>query len=91
MAFVNLQIHMVDLPIADELVMEPMAASYVQEVRVQQNDHLATTVDCFFCALCFGTDYFPASDTCRHIVTGSHYFPACDQEIPGQRCRNARV
>ena len=36
MAFVNLQIHMVDLPIADELVMEPMAASYVREVRVQQ-------------------------------------------------------
>ena len=36
MAFVNLQIHMVDLPIADELVMEPMAASYVREVKTQQ-------------------------------------------------------
>ena len=36
MAFVNLQIHMDDLPVADELLMEPMAASYVREVRVQQ-------------------------------------------------------
>lgn len=36
MAFVNLQIRMTDLPIAEELVMEPMAVSYEREVKVQQ-------------------------------------------------------
>jgi len=36
MAFVNQQISMTDLPIADELVMEPMAVAYVREVKVQQ-------------------------------------------------------
>jgi membrane protein YdbS with pleckstrin-like domain len=36
MAFVNLQIRMTDLPIAEELVMEPMAVSYQREVKVQQ-------------------------------------------------------
>ena len=36
MAFVNLQIRITDLPNADELVMEPMAAAYEREVKVQQ-------------------------------------------------------
>jgi len=36
MSFVNLQVSMTDLPDADELVMEPMAASYEREVRLQQ-------------------------------------------------------
>lgn len=36
MAFVNLQISTTDLPIADELVMEPMAAAYEREVKIQQ-------------------------------------------------------
>jgi membrane protein YdbS with pleckstrin-like domain len=36
MAFVNLQVSMTDLPNADELVMEPMAAAYEQEVKIQQ-------------------------------------------------------
>lgn len=36
MAFVNLQVRIVDLPNADELVMEPMAAAYEREVKVQQ-------------------------------------------------------
>jgi len=36
MAFVNLQVSMTDLPTADELVMEPMAAAYEREVKVQQ-------------------------------------------------------
>lgn len=36
MAFVNLQIRIRDLPNADELVMEPMAAAYEREVKVQQ-------------------------------------------------------
>ena len=35
MAFVNLQINLAELPIADELVMEPMAESYVREVKTQ--------------------------------------------------------
>lgn len=35
MAFVNLQINLSELPIADELVMEPMAESYVREVKAQ--------------------------------------------------------
>ena len=35
MAFVNLQINLSELPIADELVMEPMAESYVREVKTQ--------------------------------------------------------
>ena len=36
MAFVNLQVGIKDLPNADELVMEPMAAAYEREVKVQQ-------------------------------------------------------
>ena len=36
MAFVNIQVDMADLPEADELVMEPMAPSYKQEVKTQQ-------------------------------------------------------
>ncbi len=36
MAFTNLQVSMTDLPISDELVMEPMAAAYEREVKVQQ-------------------------------------------------------
>jgi membrane protein YdbS with pleckstrin-like domain len=36
MAFVNLQVGLTDLPNADELVMEPMAASYEREVKLQQ-------------------------------------------------------
>jgi membrane protein YdbS with pleckstrin-like domain len=36
MAFVNLQIDMTALPVADELVMEPMAPAYEREVKVQQ-------------------------------------------------------
>jgi hypothetical protein len=36
MAFINLQISMTDLPIANELVMEPMAAAYEREVKTQQ-------------------------------------------------------
>jgi len=36
MAFVNLQVDMTDLPVADELVMEPMAPAYEREVKVQQ-------------------------------------------------------
>jgi len=36
MAFVNLQISLNDLPIAAELKMEPMAAAYKREVKVQQ-------------------------------------------------------
>ena len=36
MAFVNLQVSMTDLPNADELVMERMAAAYEQEVKIQQ-------------------------------------------------------
>ncbi len=36
MAFTNLQVSTADLPIADELVMEPMAAAYEREVKVQQ-------------------------------------------------------
>lgn len=36
MAFVNLQVGITDLPVADELVMEPMAAAYEREVKVQQ-------------------------------------------------------
>ena len=36
MAFINLQVSMTDLPIADELVMEPMAAAYEREVKIQQ-------------------------------------------------------
>ena len=35
MAFVNLQVNLSELPIADELVMEPMAESYVREVKTQ--------------------------------------------------------
>ena len=35
MAFVNLQINLSELPVADELVMEPMAESYVREVKTQ--------------------------------------------------------
>jgi len=35
MAFVNLQINLSELPIADELVMEPMAESYERELRTQ--------------------------------------------------------
>jgi len=35
MAFVNLQINLSELPVADELVMEPMAASYEREVKTQ--------------------------------------------------------
>ena len=35
MAFVNLQINLSELPIADELVMEPMAESYQREVKTQ--------------------------------------------------------
>ena len=35
MAFVNLQVNLSELPIADELVMEPMAESYVREVKAQ--------------------------------------------------------
>ena len=35
MAFVNLQIDLSELPIADELVMEPMAESYEREVKTQ--------------------------------------------------------
>ena len=36
MAFVNLQIDMTELPDADDLVMEPMATAYEQEVKTQQ-------------------------------------------------------
>lgn len=36
MTFINLQISMQDLPIAAELEMEPMAAAYEREVKVQQ-------------------------------------------------------
>lgn len=36
MAFINLQISMTDLPIANELVMEPMATAYEREVKTQQ-------------------------------------------------------
>jgi len=36
MSFVNLQVSLRELPIADELVMEPMAAAYEKEVKVQQ-------------------------------------------------------
>lgn len=36
MAFVNLQVDMTDLPVADELVMEPMAPAYEREVKAQQ-------------------------------------------------------
>jgi membrane protein YdbS with pleckstrin-like domain len=36
MAFINLQVSMTDLPIADELVMEPMAPAYEREVKTQQ-------------------------------------------------------
>jgi membrane protein YdbS with pleckstrin-like domain len=36
MSFVNLQVSLTELPIADELVMEPMAAAYEKEVKVQQ-------------------------------------------------------
>jgi membrane protein YdbS with pleckstrin-like domain len=36
MTFVNLQISTADLPMADELVMEPMAVAYEREVKVQQ-------------------------------------------------------
>ena len=36
MTFVNLQVNTADLPIADELVMEPMAAAYEREVKTQQ-------------------------------------------------------
>ena len=35
MAFVNLQIELSTLPVADELVMEPMAESYEREVKTQ--------------------------------------------------------
>lgn len=35
MAFVNLQVNLSELPNADELVMEPMAASYKREVKTQ--------------------------------------------------------
>ena len=36
MGFVNLQVDMTDLPVADELVMEPMAPAYEREVKTQQ-------------------------------------------------------
>jgi membrane protein YdbS with pleckstrin-like domain len=36
MTFVNLQVGLTDLPIADELEMEPMAVSYEREVKLQQ-------------------------------------------------------
>ena len=36
MGFVNLQVVMTDLPVADELVMEPMAPAYEREVKTQQ-------------------------------------------------------
>lgn len=36
MAFVNTQYDMADLPVADDLVMEPLAAAYVKEVKTQQ-------------------------------------------------------
>lgn len=36
MTFLNLQINMDELPTANELVMEPMAEAYEQEVKVQQ-------------------------------------------------------
>lgn len=36
MGFVNLQVDMTDLPVADELVMEPMAPAYEREVKAQQ-------------------------------------------------------
>ena len=36
MAFVNVQLNIDDLPAADEIEMEPMAAKYEREVRTQQ-------------------------------------------------------
>ena len=36
MGFVNIQVDMTDLPVADELVMEPMAPAYEREVKTQQ-------------------------------------------------------
>ena len=36
MAFINVQVDLADLPEADTLVLEPMAPSYVSEVKTQQ-------------------------------------------------------